>query len=178
MVLAHHYNIRGAKSKPDEGPIALGRMVKIPLKQTKNRLAPARLSFGTHELFAFALFSFQRTRLTYKSVSGSCFRAALRELGMGSHAEHSSTPPRVGQAPVFNRQKPYSQCPAWRSRGLCAYSLHTMYTSAVSVGFTSDPHGLDIEKFGSGTPFGYIAIGAASIIRSAGLTKTPAMTVR
>ena len=81
MVLAHHYNIRGAKSKPDEGPIALGRLVKIPFdkQKTGSRRPPIRL-IGTHELFAFALFSFQRTRLHDKSGVGHAFRAALREL--------------------------------------------------------------------------------------------------
>lgn len=77
-----------------------GELVKIPQNKKPARAGP--LFIGTHELFAFALFSFQRTRLTHKSVSGSCFRAALRELGTGSHAEYFSTTPRVGQAQLFH----------------------------------------------------------------------------
>ena len=81
MVLAHHYNIRGAKSKPDEDPIALGYWLKSHStnKKTGSRRPPICL-IGTHELFAFALFSFQRTRLHDKSDFGHAFRAALREL--------------------------------------------------------------------------------------------------
>src|SRR5579863_5418221 len=79
--------------------------------QIKNRLAPAPICiFGTHELFAFALFSFQRTRSKNKSVAGLLFGPPCGKHER-SHAEHSITPVRDGQE-QSSPQADMAVCPA------------------------------------------------------------------